>query len=175
MSTNIPDKPQFWYKPHSEEHSGVRPLMPEDPPLRPVIEQLHPVMEPLPEVSEPPLPLRTELTVLQADETKDRTLNWVVQEYSGVELHPIIDGLPGPYPVPMTEDLVVGRDYTAIGLFSEHLKWTVGKDSYGEFTISCGTSLIGCLQRGGDDRNCWVVTGMINTRGLEKLVKTTEG
>jgi hypothetical protein len=73
----------------------------------------------------------------------------------------------------MTEDLVVGRDYTACGLMSEDLRWTVGKDSYGEFSIACGPHLIGCLERGGDDRNCWVVTGMINTRGLKKLMKNT--
>lgn len=175
MATNIPDKPKFWNMPHySEQNSGVRPLMPdEDLPLRPVMEKLEPVVEPLPPVSEPLLPVKTELTVLPADEVKSMTLNWVVQEYSGVELHPIIDGQIGPDPVPMTEDLVVGRDYTAIGLFGEHLRWTVGKDGYGEFTISSGESLIGTLQRGGDDRNCWVVTGMINTRGLRKLVKNT--
>ena len=74
----------------------------------------------------------------------------------------------------MTEDLVVGRDYTALGLMGEYIRWTVGKDEYGEFHISSGSSLIGCLQRGGDDRNCWVVTGMINTRGLTKLSIQTE-
>ena len=151
MSTEIPDKPSFWFMPHLEQNPGVRPIMPEQE-LRPV----------------------GELTVLPADEPNGKTLNWVVQEYSGVGLYPIIDGRPGPDPVPMTEDLVVGRDYTASGLMGEDLRWTVDKDSYGELNISCGSSLIGCLQRGGDDRNCWVVTGMINTRGLTRLIIDTK-
>jgi len=116
-----------------------------------------------------------ELTVLPADGPNGKTINWVVREYCGVELYPIIDGRPGPDPVPITEDLVVGQDYTAIGLFGEQLRWTVDKDSHGEFSISSGSSLIGCLQRGGDDRNCWVVSGMINTRGLKRLSLNSEG
>jgi hypothetical protein len=165
MASNIPDKPQFWQMPHLARSPGVSPCMPEEPVL-PVVARLLPEVEELRPVGE--------LTVLPADEPHRKKLNWVFQEYSGVELHPIIDGKPGPEPVPMTEDLVVGRDYTAIGLMGEHIRWTVEKDSYGELSISNGSSLIGCLQRGGDDRNCWVVTGMINTRGLKRLMVNTD-
>jgi hypothetical protein len=114
-----------------------------------------------------PLSSQTELTVLSADDPKNRTLGFVIHERDGVSLYPIIDGKIGKDPVPATEDLVVGRDYTACGLMGGSLLWTVGKDAYGEFTISCGPSLIGCLKRGKDERNCWVVIGMINTRGQE--------
>ena len=122
---------------------------------------------------ERPLPSKTELTVLPADDPKGRTLGFVVRERNGVSLYPIIDGKIGENPVPATEDLVVGRDYTASGLMGEDLLWTVGKDDYGEFSITCGPSLIGCLERGKDERNCWAVTGMVNTRGLKKLNITT--
>lgn len=97
------------------------------------------------------------------------------------ELHPIIDGKLGPDPVPMTEELVVGQDYAAIGITGQYVRWTVGKDEYGEYTINSGPSLMGVLQRGGedgDDRKCWLVTGQINTRGLTKLMverTTSEG
>jgi hypothetical protein len=116
-----------------------------------------------------PIPAKTELTVLQADAPEKRTLGFVVYERQGVSLYPIIEGKIGEEPVPETEDLVVGRDYTACGLMSEDLLWTVGKDAYGELTITCGPSLIGILERGGDDRNCWRVTGMVNARGVTKL------
>ena len=166
MATNTLDQPQVQYYPNSEQHSSVSPPMSEEIPLRPVMGQLEPMGE--------PLPAKTELTVLSADEPSSLKLNWVMKEYSGVELYPIIDGRPGPEYVPMTEDLVVGCDYTASGLFGEHIRWTVGKNNHGEFQISSGSSLIGCLQRGGDDRNCWVVSGMINTRGIKKLEKIME-
>ena len=115
------------------------------------------------------IPAKTEITVLKNDDPQSRTLCFVVHEQEGVSLYPIIDGKIGEEPVPATEDLVVGRQYTAIGMLGEDLVWTVEKDAYGEFTISCGSSLVGCLERGGDDRNCWRVLGMINTRGLKKL------
>ena len=118
------------------------------------------------------MPIKTEMTVLSNDEPR-ATLGWVVQELNGVPLYPIIDGLKGETPVPMTEELVVGADYVASGLFGELLRWTVGKDDYGEYTISSGPNLIGVLQRCDDERECWVVTGQINTRRLTKLLKNT--
>lgn len=116
-----------------------------------------------------PIPAKTEITVLTNDDPKARTLGFCCYEQEGVALYPIVDGKIGAEPVSSTEDLVVECQYTALGLLGENLVWTVDKDAYGEFTLSCGSSLVGCLQRGGDDRNCWRVTGMINTRGLSKL------
>jgi hypothetical protein len=117
------------------------------------------------------------MTVLPNDDPNRKSLGWVIQERSGFELHPIIDGKLGPDPVPMTDELVVGQDYAAIGITGQYIRWTVGKDEYGEYTISSGPNLIGVLQRGGDDgddRKCWLVTGQINTRGLTKLSIQTE-
>lgn len=125
-------------------------------------------------VSMPELRPIGELTVLSADEPKGKTIGFTVKEYLGTALYPIIDGKIGGEPVPMTEDLVVGRDYTSGGLMGEDLLWTVGRGEDGELHLTCGPSLIGCLERGGDDRNCWVVCGMINTRGLKKLALTTD-
>jgi len=116
------------------------------------------------------IPAKTELIVLPADAHEKRTFGFVVHEWNGVPLHSILDGKIVKKPVPTTEDLVVGHDYAACGL-SGYLLWTVGKDADGELHITCGPYLIGCLERGRDERNCWVVTGMINTRGLTKIKK----
>jgi hypothetical protein len=116
-----------------------------------------------------PTPARTELTVLNADPPKDTQLKFVVHEQQGVSLYPIIDGDIGNEPVPATEDLVVGRDYTAIGLMGEYVRWTVGRDTHGKYQITSGSNMIGVLERGGDERNCWRVTGSVNIRGLKKL------
>jgi hypothetical protein len=120
------------------------------------------------------IPATMELTVLKADAPSDRTIGFVVYERQGCSLYPIIDGKIGEEPVPATEDLVVGRDYTASGLMGEDLLWKVMVNSSGELSITCGPSLIGILERGGDDRNCWRVTGMINTRGLKKMALTRD-
>lgn len=109
-----------------------------------------------------------DIKVLPADEIGEKKIKWVVRELMGVELYPIIDGKKGDEPVPATEELVVGGKYTSCGLLGEYILWTVEQDTHGELTVNTGNTL-GVLERGKDERNCWVVTGMINKRGIERL------
>lgn len=107
-------------------------------------------------------PLKTNITVLSADSTKKFTLGLPVYTYDGVALYPIINNTKGRYPVPMTEELVVGEYYTSLGIFGEYLKWSVEINEFGEFVLFNGIQSKGLLRRGGDDRKCWVITGVIH-------------
>ncbi len=114
-----------------------------------------------------------DIKVLPADEIGEKKIKWVVRELMGVELYPIIDGKKGEEPVPATEELVVGGKYTSCGLFGDYLLWTVEQDSHGKLSLHTGNTL-GILARGEDERSCWVVTGMINKRCIERLQITTQ-
>jgi hypothetical protein len=49
----------------------------------------------------------------------------------------------------------------SIAIFNKEI-WTAELNEFGEFVIHNGKHSKGLLQRGGDDRKCWVVTGVIH-------------
>jgi hypothetical protein len=114
-------------------------------------------------------PVRTELIVLPADPPDRKPIGWTVRTYSGFEiLRLVTPGEPG-VTITKKEDLKVGDEILVMGLFGGYLKMVVEQDEDGDLFARGGEHLISSLAFGEDDRECWVSTGLINTRGIKKL------
>lgn len=104
--------------------------------------------------------------------SKPIKLNWTVQEYLGCELQRIVDGKPGE-PVPATEELDAQIKYCSAGLGRGYSILTIERDELGVSHAKSG-GMVATLERGPDDRKCWVVTSWINLNALKHLTRISE-
>lgn len=130
------------------------------------------------------VPVRTELTVLPADDPSKREIGLVIRERNGVEIHKFEEGRKyerdedGRWKdlAPITEegDLRAGDKILVPGLMGELFVMSVEADKYGALTAR-GEHLSAVLEFGKDDRHAWVCVGLINLRGLQRLeIRTDE-
>lgn len=128
----------------------------------------------------PPIPVRTEMTVLDAD--PEKKIGFTVREYIGVEVLSAPPGLSyeeirktanwpeGFTPEPITEREAVyeGAHVIIPNLFGGLSVYRVAKMEDGSF---CGRSgdMIAFLEFGEDDRNCWVCGGTGNLAAIQRL------
>ena len=107
-------------------------------------------------------------------------INWTMCEYLGVEvltapslpLEEILalDGLPEgfkPEPIREKSGIQVGSVVLIPGLFGGLGVYSV-VESDGKFYGQSG-GMMGVLEFGEDARNCWVCSGMVNTKATQKL------
>lgn len=130
------------------------------------------------------IPVRTELTVLPADDPNRPPLNWVVKEYNGVPAYRYLpeyeeNGFSSEDLKPLTarEDLKPGDQILIPALIGGYHRMTIeeGDGSLKDGTLMAKTGHSAAFLRfGEDDRKCWVATGMINLRGLAKLSVSRE-
>lgn len=116
---------------------------------------------------------------LGPDDPNRKPLGWVVHEYLGVPIHKHDESRDyerdeeGRWKdlEPITEEaaLRVGDKILVHGLFGELFMMTVQADEYG---VLCGKGdkLLAILEFSKDDRKVWVCGGLVNLRGIEKLV-----
>jgi len=111
------------------------------------------------------MPIRTELTVLPADDPNNLKLGFGIQCYSGIEIHPVINGDVQKESIKDENGLYDGMNVEAWGVV-----WTVRFDKDGSpYLDSLKTS--GFLEFNIDDRECWVCGGLINKRCYMKPKK----
>lgn len=110
-----------------------------------------------------------------ADEIK-----WTVREYQGTEVfrynaadHP--NGLDSSklIPVRQKDGIVEGDHILVAALTGGYHLMKVDPSESGESLYGVGDKLMAVLEFGRDDRECWVCSGLINLRGVEKLRITT--
>lgn len=104
----------------------------------------------------PPIPCKTELTVLSADDTKELKLAFIITEYNGCEI-----STPEGNIIKEDQELQIGQQIVCWGCLS-----TV--ESPGQARSNSGNS-IWFLKRGGDDRKSWICCGSANRKALDKL------
>lgn len=112
------------------------------------------------------IPVRTEITVLPADEPKK--LGWRIQSYDGAEVFLLTSaGDVIKSPITDQEALKEGMRVSAWGG-----TWLVKKDEYKVLYLD-GSRNIGTLSFDEDDRHCWACTGIINKRLVSPPKKIT--
>lgn len=111
------------------------------------------------------IPVRTELTVLPADDPAGPTLGWIIKEYNGGEVF-LLDAQDQPIEEPLTrrEDLKEGMRIYAPTLVGGRIA-TVRLEEDGDLCWE-SAGLIGDLNFSGDDRKCWITTLAINKKLL---------
>jgi len=117
------------------------------------------------------LPVSTPIIVLSADPTAAPTIGWCVKEYMGSPIHLMVEGVPDvEHTIPATQDLLKGMEVACPSLWDGYFVCRVEFDDRGApVLLTKGQKLMVVLHRGGDDRECWVTGGYINTLGLKKL------
>lgn len=108
--------------------------------------------------------VKSELIILSADDPKQLKLGLTMTCYSGVEIHPILDGEVQKEIIKDENGLHEGMKVEAWGGV-----WTVIFDTNGPYLDSPRTR--GMLEFNQDDRECWVCGGLINKRCIKGLVK----
>jgi len=109
-------------------------------------------------------PVRTELTVLSADDPGPEPIGWIVKTYNGTEVY-----LISAPEVPLTTkaSLQVGSEVlvtTLVGVY----QMIVHQEANGTLYATTGPT-VSDLKFDVDDRHCWVSTYAINTRGIARL------
>lgn len=129
-----------------------------------------------------PVPVRTEIEVLPADDPKARKLGWTVREYNGCPIHPgppgmtveqvIESGLPEGFELARITDAEVLQDGDVVlapAMFGGLNVGTVGTHEDGSRYFVTPGGFLGFLSFGEDDRNCWVSWGGGNLNAIKKL------
>lgn len=118
-------------------------------------------------------PLRTDITVLSADDPKQKPLSFVIHERNGITVF-----LPDAPDVPLTkeEDLQPGTLIVVTGMFGQYLM-KVYLSEEGVLRAGNPDGLPGSfaiLAFGEDERHCWTSTAMVKTRGITKTCITLD-
>ena len=130
-----------------------------------------------------PMPVRQDISVLPADEPSRVKLGWYIYEYIGFEIYKITSEIRGIAKLHQTldeektplevfsrrEDLCAGMEVLFKCAFSSG--YGVGiivREDDGSLIVDMGGN-IGMLDFDGDERHCWVCTGVINKRCLDKV------
>jgi hypothetical protein len=98
---------------------------------------------------------------------------FTAREFKGVEIYRVRNDPMYMNPIPATEDLVEGETYCSSGLFGQYHVGYFRESPGGSHYIDTGTWL-GIVERDGDDRHIWAVTGWINKRGIRKETEDSE-
>lgn len=116
-------------------------------------------------------PLNSEITVLPAD-IPGKALGWSVREYMGSPLCYYITGEGPGEIVKNLDELKPGMQVVAWGQTLITVDVIDPIDPTKAKGLTGGTHAF--LEHGGDDRQCWVCTGLANLRGVTKMSKTTK-
>jgi hypothetical protein len=95
----------------------------------------------------------------------ENKIDFVCHEYIGMEVWRT--GHPGKL-LTNKDDLKPGDKISTLGLFGEEREMTVKTDGEGVYAED-EVNMMAVLQFDQDDRHCWVSTGFINKKALEKL------
>lgn len=108
------------------------------------------------------IPVRTDLTVLPADDAKKAPMGFMCQCFNGGEVYK-----PGALDTPLTrrEDIQPGDKLIVTTLFAV-LEMTATLDDEGELQAETEHTLAN-LEFGEDDRECWVSSFAINKRAFK--------
>ena len=119
------------------------------------------------------MPVRTELTVLGADDPGQPTLGWTCQEYSGSEVF-LVDADNKVIRTPLTNesDLKPGIKVCVTTLFGDYLM-TIESDGHRLSAITDSKGTLALLEFDKDDRHCWTSPGAINLGAIKRLRKET--
>lgn len=128
------------------------------------------------------IPTSLPVEVLPAD-TAGAPLNFTIREYLGSPVYRWSD-VHEEDKTPLTgrEDLKPGDAILVPALTGGYYKAYVTGD-HTDASKSCGwdtnpgepQGAMGFLEFGADDRNCWICTGVVNKRGIQKLELTSDG
>lgn len=123
---------------------------------------------------------KPQVTALHAGEIKE--INWTVKEYIGVEVYQPPAGLtleeirdrsnwPEDFQMEPIKDeaLKVGDLLLVPGLFGDLFYGTVEEDRGSPYFRSHGGSMMGILEYGIDDRDCWTCGGLFNAQAIQRL------
>lgn len=119
-------------------------------------------------------PVRTELTVLPADDSRDRKLGFVVTEYMGSPVYKrYSDGtINTANTLKAREDIQEGDELAIPWITGGYALMRAKRGEDGKL-FAQGDPHIVILCFDEDDRHCWTTGGFINTRGLARLeIKT---
>ncbi len=135
--------------------------------------------------TESAFPVRTEITVLSADDCNQAKIGLPMYEVNGVEVHKYVEGSEpsrdevgrwqGLESIGDREGIKPGDQILVPDLFGDLLIMRVEADQHGVLSARSqkedGTpgGLVAILAFGEDDRDCWACTGLINLKGIEKL------
>lgn len=106
-------------------------------------------------------PIRSEIEVLPADEKRAESIGFNFHVREGTE----VESLDGEI-LTSRDDIKEGMEVIVTTLVGR-MKMRVVKDG-SEFRAEVG-STVANLEFGKDDRNCWISTYAMNTRGLKNL------
>lgn len=109
------------------------------------------------------MPVRTELTVLPADDIKDRKIGWTVGEmYNGCEVY-LLD----------SNEIIKSRWGLRPGMKVQawNMEWTVIRTGFFSLDLERENS-IGVLEFNKDDRKCWTCPVIINKKVLGSFNKS---
>lgn len=120
-------------------------------------------------MSDGKIPVRTELTVLPADDPGNRTIGWIVREYNGTEVYKA----DAPGTLLLNEsDIQVGDKLHVQTLVGTYLMIAY-RDEYGVLQAQTETGgMFADLKFNTDDRHCWVSTFAVNAKAVKKLTVT---
>lgn len=113
------------------------------------------------------IPVRTELQVLSADNPTERTIGWVVQEFSGAEVtRPHSDES-----LTNENDIKEGDRLWVPMLFGtyEMTVYREGGKLYAETADS-----VAILEFAADSRKCWTTPGAFHKKALKRMTITLE-
>jgi hypothetical protein len=122
-------------------------------------------------MSDEKLPVRTELTVLSADDPNQRTIGFVIREYNGTEVYKA-----DAHGTTLTNesDIKPGDKLhvqTLVGTYA----MTAAKDEYGVLYAETEPGgMFADLIFNKDDRHCWASTYAVNAKAIKKLTATRE-
>lgn len=114
------------------------------------------------------IPIRSEITILGADEVKTSTLGWVCQEYSGGEVYGFdVNDCLVETPLTQKSDMCPGRKISVPTLFGYVVMEVVDQDGkLVAMTTTKGT--LANLEFSRDDRLCWTSSYAVNLKGIKK-------
>lgn len=121
------------------------------------------------------IPLRTDVTVLPADDPDQKPIGFSVNMRHGVEVYRFAsDGSVDETPLRGYEDITDGTKLAVLGFSGGFHPMTVERSVSG-FTAS-NENLSAILQFDTDDRHCWITTGLVNMRAIRSgMVELSSG
>jgi hypothetical protein len=111
------------------------------------------------------IPIRTELTVLPRDPDAP-LIGWLVKEYSGPAVYLFISGTVQETPVTDKSALQPGTQIAVPGMGGGYHLMEVKTEAWAE---TADGRLGAFLRFGEDDRQCWVMSSLVNTKVFKFL------
>ncbi len=105
------------------------------------------------------IPQRTELKILPSQDP-DYKPHFFAAVYTGTSLFKVVDGVPVEQPLLRYDDIQPG---------DEVFGWIGGIVSDDRKIVRASKHLFGTIAFDEDDRHCWVMSSVFNTKGLTSL------